>query len=297
MAQPNAHACAETDQTGTCNVPDATTGPGLLLKKLRSLARPNARARLIEGTVKIETERTSKSDGQAPAPTSEIALPDWQELMRRGWVVEHESRDGWRLSNAGAIALKRNRSRGGEPSSSRDGGKCNNTITGNRQVRAPRQEPHYHRPGHNDCESPLGWLSRRRDRNGKPLISQTQYSAGERLRADFTYGSMMPSMTTNWSPMPGSPTRYGGSDKELELHDGQLLARDRFRAALAGVGPEFANVLVDVCCHLKGLEEVERASGWPQRSAKIVLLLALTALARHYGFMERRDATSANQAT
>jgi hypothetical protein len=42
-------------------------------------------------------------------------------------------------------------------------------------------------------------------------------------------------------------------------------------------------VLIDVCCHLKGLEVAERANGWPQRSAKIVLQLALTALARHCG--------------
>ena len=67
------------------------------------------------------------------------------------------------------------------------------------------------------------------------------------------------------------------------MRDGQLRARERFRAALAGVGPEFTSILVDVCCYLKGLEEVEQSAGWPQRSAKVVLLLGLSALARHYG--------------
>jgi hypothetical protein len=42
-------------------------------------------------------------------------------------------------------------------------------------------------------------------------------------------------------------------------------------------------VLIDVCCHLQGLEAAERAAGWPQRSGKIVLQLALSSLARHYG--------------
>ena len=56
------------------------------------------------------------------------------------------------------------------------------------------------------------------------------------------------------------------------------------RRALASVGPDNANILIDICCLDHKLAEFERSRGWPQRSAKVVLQLALRQLARHYGY-------------
>jgi hypothetical protein len=141
----------------------------------------------------------------------------------------------------------------------------------------------------NDSESPIAWLRRRKDRDGEALISQTQFDAGERLRADFWFAQMTPRVTVNWSAAtPSQRGRRAGMcyRTDADMIDNVAAARERVRRALAGVGPELAGVLVDVCCHLKGLEETERASGWPQRAGKVILRFALTALARHYG-MER----------
>lgn len=138
----------------------------------------------------------------------------------------------------------------------------------------------------NPAESPLAWLRRRKDRDGEALISQAQFDAGERLRADFWFAQMTPRVTMNWSAMaPSQRRRRAGMTVRADgdLQENIAAARERVRRALAAVGPELAGVLIDVCCHLKGLEEAERAAGWPQRAGKVVLQLALTRLARHYG--------------
>lgn len=138
----------------------------------------------------------------------------------------------------------------------------------------------------NADESPIAWLRRRKDRSGEAMISQAQFDAGERLRADFFFAQMTPRTTTNWSSLsPRRRGRRGGAARHAgaDMLDNAAAAAERVRRALSAVGPELSGVLIDVCCHLKGLEEAEREAGWPQRSAKIVLQLALTRLARHYG--------------
>jgi hypothetical protein len=145
----------------------------------------------------------------------------------------------------------------------------------------------------NPAESPLAWLRRRKDRDGEAMISQAQFDGGERLRADFWFAQMTPRVTMNWSAMaPSQRRRRAGMTlaADGDLQENIAASRERVRRALAAVGPELAGVLIDVCCHLKGLEEAERAAGWPARAGKVVLQLALTRLARHYGIGSATEA-------
>ena len=143
-------------------------------------------------------------------------------------------------------------------------------------------------PAFNDAESPLSWLRTRKDKAGRPLISDVQYLAGERLRMDFERAMLARRITTNWD-MAGAGGR--GGNAAAELSDGAIAARQRYMTALDAVGPELGGILAQVCCLSAGIEQAERVLSLPQRSGKAVLGLALTALARHYGLAatERRS--------
>jgi hypothetical protein len=132
----------------------------------------------------------------------------------------------------------------------------------------------------NAAESPLAWLARRAGRDGRRLIEPAQFLAGERLRAEFTRAQLMPRITANWDAAVADRHR---APSEINATDTVIGARQCVRHALDAAGPEFAGLLVDVCCFLKPLSQVETERGWPLRSAKVVLLLGLDRLARHYG--------------
>ncbi|MET0638495.1 MAG: DUF6456 domain-containing protein [Hyphomicrobium sp.] len=141
-------------------------------------------------------------------------------------------------------------------------------------------------PERNLAESPLAWLARRKDKDGQPMLADTEFDAGERLRADFWFAQMTPRVTANWSLLlSGGGGGRGSPDIGPDMRDSVVAARERVKRALTAVGPDLAGVLIGVCCHLKGLEASEKASGWPQRSGKIILQIALRQLARHYGML------------
>ena len=135
-------------------------------------------------------------------------------------------------------------------------------------------------------EGSLAWLRRRRDRDGQPLISDAQFAAGERLARDFWKGQLTPRVTADWSgSAPSHRTDRATPGAGFEIGEHVVAARQRVHRAFEAVGPELAGILLAMCCYDKGLEAAEREQGWPPRSAKIVLQLALTGLARHYGLI------------
>lgn len=141
----------------------------------------------------------------------------------------------------------------------------------------------------NLAESPLSALSRLVRKDGSPWFPADLVAAGDRLRADFTRGQYLPGLSSRLEPVAsrGSAARAGGI---ADLADAALAARARVTAALEALGPDFAGLVVDVCCFLKGLETVERERQWPQRSAKLMLHAGLGMLARHYEPPRRREA-------
>lgn len=134
----------------------------------------------------------------------------------------------------------------------------------------------------NHAESPLALLHRRRGKDGRPFLDAREFGAGERLRADYERGQLVPRLGVNWGTAGSAGRRRGDAGGIADLTDAALAARRRVEAAIEAVGPELSGVLIDVCCFLKGLEQVEMERGWPVRSAKVVLKTALGALARHY---------------
>ena len=131
-----------------------------------------------------------------------------------------------------------------------------------------------------EVESPLAWLARRKGKDGLPLVDAACLEAGERLRRDLTIGAMLPRTTANWSAAVASGSRAQGP---TDFTDTMIAARQRASAALSAVGPDLSGLLIDICGFLKGLETIERECGWPARSGKLVLELALRQLCRHYG--------------
>ncbi|MGQ3101978.1 MAG: DUF6456 domain-containing protein [Sphingopyxis solisilvae] len=127
----------------------------------------------------------------------------------------------------------------------------------------------------NVAESPVQWLASR------GLLSEAQCRAGERLRADYERAGLAARVTMRWDAAPPAKNRGGARAADASL--ARIDAHRRFHAALDAAGPGLADICWRVICAGEGIAGAEKGLGWPARSGKLVLGLALDRLARFYG--------------
>lgn len=123
----------------------------------------------------------------------------------------------------------------------------------------------------NLAESPLTWLFARK------LISHRQFAAGEALRSDYERAALSPGVTMRWDASGVKAPRSGGIAPDRS--DRQIAAKARFDAALAAAGPGLSDILWRAICAGESVPEAERALGWPTRSGRLILALALDRVA------------------
>ncbi len=127
----------------------------------------------------------------------------------------------------------------------------------------------------NRAESPLGWL------HARGHISDRQFDAGEKLRMDWERAQFSPSITMRWDAAPLGSSRRAASSG-LDASERQMAAKQRFEAAVAAIGADLSDIAWRVICAGEGVPTAEKSMGWPVRSGKIVLRIALNRLADFY---------------
>ncbi|MEP6346520.1 MAG: DUF6456 domain-containing protein [Parasphingorhabdus sp.] len=127
----------------------------------------------------------------------------------------------------------------------------------------------------NLAESPLGWL------HARGHLSDRQFDAGEKLRADWERANLAPSVTMSWDIIAVA----GGKRPTpaiLNEPEALLAAKQRFTNAVDYLGSDLSDIAWRIVCGGEGVPVAEKNMGWPARSGKLVLKIALDRLAIFY---------------
>lgn len=239
---------------------------------LRRLAEPGAcmaiakdmeKAVVVRETPDGRTVRTAVADRSF---AQAMAIRDWLVCSTSGRVTRYQ------ITNAGRAALRRllADAEGDDATPFADQHR-DYAETGKAQGNKSR---------YNLAESPIQFLSRRRNRDGQAYLSADMVSAAERLREDFELSQMGPRVSQNWDRfLTAGAVNYSPNSTD---NGGSDAARRRVSDALSALGPGLGDVVLRVCCFLEGLETTEKRLGWSARSAKVVLRIALERLHQHY---------------
>ncbi|MEM6475331.1 MAG: DUF6456 domain-containing protein [Pseudomonadota bacterium] len=121
-------------------------------------------------------------------------------------------------------------------------------------------------------ESPLAWL------HSRGHLDDRLFDAGEALRNDYERAQLAANVTMRWDPVRVKST----GERGLSASEKQIAAKARFDGALREAGSGLQDILWRVVCAGEGLPEAEKGLGWPARSGKLVLKLALERVADFY---------------
>jgi hypothetical protein len=105
--------------------------------------------------------------------------------------------------------------------------------------------------------------------------------AGEKLRQDYESAAMGPQVTMKWD-VASLGRQKRSSHEPLAQSERMIMAKQRFDSALTALGSDLSDIAWRVICAGEAISGAERVLGWPQRSGKIVLKIALDRLANYY---------------
>ncbi|QTD57920.1 hypothetical protein J4G78_17060 [Parasphingorhabdus cellanae] len=127
----------------------------------------------------------------------------------------------------------------------------------------------------NVSESPLSWL------RARGHLTDRQFDSGEKLHADWERASLAPNVTMSWNSTPPTDGRRAAPDM-LNATEAQIAAKQRFDNAIAYLGRDLCDIAWRIICAGEGVPTAEKHLGWPARSGKLVLKIALDRLGDFY---------------
>ncbi|UWQ80866.1 helix-turn-helix domain-containing protein [Leisingera sp. S132] len=201
-----------------------------------------------------------------------LALTGWIACSRKGRISRYAITAAGRAALNRIIADQENRAR-----ARLEGGFA--------EVQTPFEAPDAGEAGglgrksrYSGAETPLEMLARLLDKDGKSFLTQPMVRAGRRLREDFELAQISSHLVQEEMYFA-----QGSHPMRSTSHQAAAAAHQRMTEALQKLGAGLSDIALRCCCHLEGLETAERNLGWPARSGKVVLRIALQHLADFYG--------------
>ena len=243
---------------------------------MQKLAEPSAVLAVAEAMDKAVVVREDTEGGALRTAVVDcelaqmLALRDWISCDKQGRISRY------RISGDGRVALGRMLAQNENRAQSSPAGLAQAPAGFDHAgVRGAIGGRGLRRSRYASVESPITVLARRRDKDGLPFLDADMVAAGERLREDFELARLS-------VPTPLGGDVFSPPAMASAVDPNTAAAQTRVPKALTALGPGLSDVTLRCCCHLEGLETVEKALGWSARSGKIVLRIALQQLARHY---------------